>query len=85
MTPSPRRCQRARHESMQRDREQCFTQVEAAVVNGALVAALAQLIPVRFHLGQLVLHAGEQTAKARCDSVERCSGPVTPPPPRPPL
>jgi len=46
---------------------------------------LAQLIPVRFHLGQLVLHVGEQTAKARCDSVDFCSNPITPPPPRPPL
>jgi hypothetical protein len=46
-----------------------------------LVAALAQLTPVRFHLGQPVLHVGEEIATPRCVSVERCSGPVTPSPP----
>ena len=51
----------------------------------APLVASAQLIPIRFHLGELVLRAGEQTAKARCDSVERCSGSVPSPPPRPTL
>jgi hypothetical protein len=39
-----------------------------------LMAAFAQHIPVRLHLDQFVPHVGEQTAKARCDSVKRCSG-----------
>src|SRR5260370_1192735 len=41
--------------------------------------------PVRFHPGRLVLHVGEQPAKARCASAEPSSGPPPPPPPRPPF
>ena len=82
MTPSPRRCPRAQHGGpCSAIGANASSKSRRRSLNGALVAALTQLPPARFHLRQPVLHVGEQTAKSHCASVERCSSPVTPSPP----